>query len=197
MTAPTSHRDRTKQTQDRTDDIISFIRRTAFSDDPGAVGKTELLLIALSVKSPVVGALKAVLAEVTDDRFETRLVLARLPKNDPAEELAALAPAEIRWAKNPRMLDAHEQLVVGPNSTWMGDCMRRDPAKRDAFQSLNIDCPEAAGWAHVSFERIWQASSPLAMLDNATANARAPQIALRASVSEASADWIAAYRQSR
>ena len=66
-------------------------------------------------------------------------------ENDPAEELAALAPAEIRWAKNPRMLDAHEQLVIGPNSTWMGDCMRRDPTKRDAFQSFNVDCPEAAG----------------------------------------------------
>jgi hypothetical protein len=197
MTAQSSDRDRTNQTNGRTDDIASFIRSTAFSDDIVAAGKTELLLIAQSVKSPVVAALKAVLGEIADGRFETRLVLARMPENDPVEELAALAPAEIRWAKNPRMLDAHEQLVIGPHSTWMGDCMRRDPTKRDAFQSFNVDCPEAAGWAHVSFERIWQASSPLAILDNGAANAPAPEIALRASISDASAEWITAYRQGR
>jgi hypothetical protein len=199
MTAQSSHRDRTDRTTSKIDDIASFIRSTAISEDPVATEMTELLVIALSVKSPVVMALKQALAESEHVRAMTRIVLATLPENDPSEELGALAPAEIRWAQNPRLLDAHEQLVIGANAAWTGDCMRRDPTKRDAFESFNTDCPEAAGWAHVSFERIWQVSSPLATLGGSTAetDTRASEIALRASINDATADWIATYRQSR
>jgi len=76
----------------------------------------------------------------------------------------SLAPIEIRWACNPRLLDAHEELVVGPLTSWTGDCMRRDPNKRDAYESFNSGCAEAAGWARISFDRLWQASEPLLSL---------------------------------
>lgn len=197
MTAQSSHRDRTNGAHSKIDDIASFICSSAISDNPTAAGITELLVIALSVKSPVVMALKQALAEIEGLRVMTRMVLTTLPENDPVEELGVLAPAELRWAKNPRLLDAHEQLVIGADASWTGDCMRRDPMKRDAFHSFNTDCPEATGWAHVSFERIWQASSPLAVLGTEPADAGAPEVALRASINDTTAEWIAAYRQSR
>jgi len=58
-------------------------------------------------------------------------------------------------------IEAHEQLVLGPETCWIGDCMRRDPAKCDAYESYVEGCGEAAGCAAVSFERLWLASQPL------------------------------------
>ena len=68
---------------------------------------------------------------------------------------------EIRWAKHPRLIEAHEQLVLGPETCWIGDCMRRDPAKCDAYESYVEGCGEAAGCAAVSFERLWLACQPM------------------------------------
>ena len=68
---------------------------------------------------------------------------------------------EVRWAKHPRLIEAHEQLVLGPETCWIGDCMRRDPAKCDAYESYVEGCGEAAGCAAVSFERLWLACQPM------------------------------------
>ena len=67
----------------------------------------------------------------------------------------------MRWARHPRLIEAHEQLVLGAQTCWIGDCMRRDPAKCDAFESYVEGCGEAAGCALVSFERLWGACEPL------------------------------------
>src|SRR5262249_61455436 len=67
----------------------------------------------------------------------------------------------IRGARHPRLIEAHEQLVLGPSTCWIGDAMRRDPAKCDAFENYVEGCGEAAGCASVSFERLWFASAPL------------------------------------
>ena len=68
---------------------------------------------------------------------------------------------EVRWARHPRLIEAHEQLVLGPQTCWIGDCMRRDPMKCDAFESYVEGCGEAAGCALVSLERLWIACEPL------------------------------------
>ena len=62
-----------------------------------------------------------------------------------------------------RLIEAHEQLVIGPETCWIGDCMRRDPAKCDAYESFIEGCGEAAGCAAVSFERLWLASQAVAV----------------------------------
>jgi hypothetical protein len=61
----------------------------------------------------------------------------------------------------PRLIGAHEQLVARAADLLDRRCMRRDPAKCDAYESYVEGCGEAAGCALVSFERLWIACEPL------------------------------------
>ena len=74
---------------------------------------------------------------------------------------AGAVDCEVRWARDPRLIEVHEQLVLGPRTCWTGDSMRRDPAKCDALETFIDDCAESAGTATASFERLWTASEPL------------------------------------
>jgi hypothetical protein len=58
-------------------------------------------------------------------------------------------------------LSAHEQLVLAPDRAWIGDSMRREPSKRDAYESFAAGCAETATNAARSFEKIWRASAPV------------------------------------
>jgi hypothetical protein len=49
-----------------------------------------------------------------------------------ARKKIALIGAGKIGARHPRLVEAHEQLVLGPETCWIGDCMQRDPAKCDA-----------------------------------------------------------------
>ncbi|MEQ1576200.1 MAG: hypothetical protein ABL894_00975, partial [Hyphomicrobium sp.] len=69
--------------------------------------------------------------------------------------------ATLRHAPDARLLDAHEQLILGPSSVWVGDCMRRDPAKRDAYECYASDSAETAVWAKRSFDRVWVRAHPV------------------------------------
>ena len=91
------------------------------------------------------------------------MILAQVDREPLPEEWgrAITFSHEIRWARHPRLIEAHEQLVLGPETCWIGDCMRRDPAKCDAYESYVEGCGEAAGCAAVSFERLWLASQPM------------------------------------
>jgi hypothetical protein len=123
----------------------------------------HLLLVARSLDSPVVKAITALGDDIAAAGLGARLILAQVDREPlPADWGRGLAFAyEIRWAKHPRLVEAHEQLVLGPETCWIGDCMRRDPGKCDAYESYVEDCGEAAGCAAVSFERLWHASEPL------------------------------------
>ncbi len=122
----------------------------------------ELLVVARSLESPVVKAIASLDQAIAAVGGSVRLILAQL--EDEAQCLAGNAlrcKHEIRWARHPRLIEAHEQLVLGPDTCWIGDCMRRDPAKCDAYENYVEDCGEAAGCAAVSFERLWFASAAL------------------------------------
>jgi hypothetical protein len=95
--------------------------------------------------------------------LSARLILAQVDREPLPEDWGrgVAFTHEIRWARHPRLVEAHEQLVLGPETCWIGDCMRRDPAKCDAYESYVEGCGEAAGCAAVSFERLWGASEPL------------------------------------
>lgn len=141
------------------DFILQHIARAPRSD-AGSV--QPLLIVARSVDSPVVGAIAAIDRELLAARVPVRMILAQATSDSAAGETQALAcQHEIRWARHPRLIEAHEQLVVGPEVCWIGDCMRRDPTRCDAFENYVEDCGEAAGCAIVSFERLWAASEPL------------------------------------
>jgi len=124
---------------------------------------THLLIIARSLESPLVKAVAGLTNEITAAGLSARMILAQVDREPLPEEWgrAITFSHEIRWAKHPRLIEAHEQLVLGAQTCWIGDSMRRDPTKCDAFESYVEGCGEAAGCALVSFERLWVASEPL------------------------------------
>ncbi len=119
-----------------------------------------VLLIARSIESPVAKAVAALVREGTIT-VPVKAILALLPRQEVegdavGDTLAALVGAQGgRVIRDARLFDAHEQIVLGPAASWIGDCMRRDPMKRDAYECFAADCSKTAGWARTSFERLW------------------------------------------
>ncbi len=131
-----------------------------------AAGRAKLegtwSIIALSMDSPVVAAVRRVLSDLSaGERLSLAIVLTGRMKHVPGDGFEGVGALCMRTASNPRLLDAHEQLVVGERSSWTGDCMRRDPRQRDAFERFENDNSEAADWAQRSFERLWQMAVPM------------------------------------
>jgi hypothetical protein len=122
-----------------------------------------IMIIARSLDSPVVKAVAGLANEIAAAGLPARMILAQVDRDRLPEEWgrAITFSHEIRWARHPRLIEAHEQLVLGPETCWIGDCMRRDPAKCDAYESYVEGCGEAAGCAAVSFERLWLACQPM------------------------------------
>jgi hypothetical protein len=150
--------------------LKAFVQRyIAPKGQAGSDATREIQVIARSMESPVVQAIAGLGEEIAGKGYTVRMILAQLDAKPATRSWAQDGRAvpfehEVRWARHPRLIEAHEQLVVGPETCWIGDCMRRDPAKCDAFENYIEDCGEAAGCASVSFERLWVASEPLAAL---------------------------------
>src|SRR5262245_60687071 len=125
----------------------------------------DILLLTRSVESPVVRGVARREGEAATARSCVRLIIARADRQSPPRNWVLSCDAEVdcevRWARRPRLIEAHEQLVLGPHTCWIGDSMRREPAKCDAYESYVDICPATAGAAAVSFERLWAASEPL------------------------------------
>jgi hypothetical protein len=145
--------------EDKEEKLKSFIRAVIDHSAANAVPQEEVvLLIVRSVDSPVAKAVAALVREgiIT---APVRTLLAIVPRDDSptaAETLATLIGTQGgRMVRDVRLFDAHEQLVLGPAASWIGDCMRRDPMKRDAYECFAADCSRTAGWARTSFERLW------------------------------------------
>jgi len=75
-----------------------------------------------------------------------------------ADETSTAPHPEIRWAKTPTLMDAHEQLVLGAMMSWSGDSMRREPSKRDAFELFRSSCEQSAEYGLRGFNMLWDAS---------------------------------------
>lgn len=126
---------------------------------------SEILLIARSVESPVVKAIAAQSAAIVAAGYTVRMIVAQtdadtMPRGWALSDTVEV-DCEVRWARKPRLIEAHEQLVLGPHTCWIGDTMRREPAKCDAYESYVDDCAKTTASAIVSFERLWQTSEPL------------------------------------
>jgi len=121
----------------------------------------RLMVVARSLDSPVIKAIAGLDQIIAAAAGSVRLILAQIDEEAHGQLSAMRCAHEIRWARHPRLIEAHEQLVLGPQTCWIGDCMRRDPSKCDAFENYVEECGEAAGCAAVSFERLWFASTPL------------------------------------
>jgi hypothetical protein len=137
------------------------------ADEVGEAGRfAQIQVVARSLESPVAKAIVALAREIAAAGVAVRMILAHADHDACGEAWCDAGQVvgfayEVRWARHPRLIEAHEQLVLGPQTCWIGDCMRRDPSKCDAFESYVEGCGEAAGCALVSFERLWIACEPL------------------------------------
>lgn len=111
-------------------------------------------LLVLSAESPAARALAALAAELAESRVTVQIVLAR------RSETAVCDSAESRFVTDLRLLDAHEQLVLDDATVWIGDCMRRDPLRRDTYEQYSDKCSATAARAGRSFAQIWRAAGP-------------------------------------
>jgi len=128
---------------------------------------TMVLRAANSAPAQALIAMKDALA---DAGVQATAILANLTPEDDLKalfaSLSALSPdapatALIRWARNPRLLDAHEQATYGTDMCWSGDAMRRDADKRNPLVLFDTDAPDTARLASRAFTALWGASVPV------------------------------------
>lgn len=121
-------------------------------------------VLARGPDSPVAAALASLASELASSSITVRAILLDLDgmSEDPIKiSLLDMSNVEIRLLQDPRFTSAHEQLVLSNGRLWIGDCMRRDPAKRDAFEMFHDQNPAAATHAAVSFSRMWASAKPV------------------------------------
>lgn len=152
--------------EDKEAKLRNFILQdlSARVNNPAHEAPPVYLMIARSLESPAARALLSLSADAASIGIRYRILL--LLEDAVAHGLdniidKHLARIDARFAVDTRLLDAHELLVLGPTTAWIGDCMRRDPAKRDAYEFYSNEAPEAARSAGRSFERMWKISSPI------------------------------------
>lgn len=122
------------------------------------------LLIARSPSSPVARALIANGARIAAMGIRVRAIFSEVDAGQASAELQSApftVPSECRITRDRRLLAAHEQLVLSPENSWVGDSMMREPTKRDTFERFAADCMETGSIASRSFERLWRASVPV------------------------------------
>jgi len=106
--------------------------------DSAAAG-AFLTMILRSPEADPAKALIGMAGALERKGVRARVLLAKIEPDDDLKKLfdtlSTLAPHEpahelIRWARNPRLLEAHEQVTYGATMCWSGDAMRRDADKR-------------------------------------------------------------------
>lgn len=135
---------------------------------PAAPVERPILVIARSAQSPVVKSIAALARDIAVAGCPVRLILAKGERAGLSDAFIAVQTAgldcEVRVVRNPRLIEAHEQLVLGSRACWTGDTMRRDPAICDAYESFVDDAPVLAAAARLTFERLWSDGEPVAAL---------------------------------
>ncbi len=125
-----------------------------------------LTLVVRSAQSAPALAFIAMSDELARAGASAKVVLARLEPEAEMRQLYAslcrLAPRRpadklIRWARNPRLLEAHEQVTYGTAMCWSGDAMRRDADRRNALTLFDDAAPQTARLGRLAFEALWGA----------------------------------------
>jgi hypothetical protein len=166
MRLPTPPRIAVVSREDREAKLKSFVLEALASRHETAhdtFGAT-ITLVARAPDSPVAQALLAVLPEISAAHIAVRVVLFEtepLSEDIIQSSLLDASTVEVRMLADHRFAAAHEQLVLGAGRVWIGDCMRRDPAKRDAFEMYHNGDAAIAGHASASFAKMWDKSVAL------------------------------------
>jgi len=128
----------------------------------------SLTMILRSAASDPAKALVGMKGALQHAGVSAKVILAKLePEGDLKQlfaSLSELAPQEpaselIRWARNQRLLDAHEQVTYGETMCWSGDAMRRDADRRNALTLFDEEAPDTVRLGRLAFEALWAASS--------------------------------------
>lgn len=132
-----------------------FAHRDASSS--GHATDRVCLLVARSHESPVVRALAGAIAESNLPNVALKAIVL-VPGSHPAETWPAnlLDVTDLRISCDLRLLDAHEQLWLDAETAWIGDCMRREPSKRDAYECYAQECQTTAKSVEAGFNRLWK-----------------------------------------
>jgi hypothetical protein len=149
--------------------ITAFIERhLQLREASGAREPTEYLLLARSPESPVCKALSALAPILADRKISLRVVLTAIDsgafQGDMTASAALLQAATIRVLSDSRLYEAHEQLLLDNETCWIGDCMRREPAKRDAYERYAFLSIATARAAMITFSHFWRLGSPTIMI---------------------------------
>ena len=128
--------------------------------------RTMTLVVRSAVSDPAL-ALLGMKDELLSARIRAKVIVAKLDPEDGLKQLfialSELSPGQpanelIRWAKNPRLAEAHEQVTCGHSFCWSGDAMRRDAGKRNALALFDEDSPDAMQRTNRAFLALWNAS---------------------------------------
>jgi len=129
------------------------------------IAATAILAVARCGESPVARAIVALRSVFSANSIQVRLVFSDEDATiDPfitgsTEDVTAGIP-EVRIVRDPRLREAHEQLIVSGAAVWFGDSLRRDIHRRDLFEQYLADAPDAARAAAHAFERLWARTEP-------------------------------------
>ncbi len=147
--------------------VKAFVENFLSRLEEGGAEADEFVLLARSPESPVCRALTALLPRLKHTGIELRVVYTAIdtgafhsePMTGPLIDYAT-----VRIINDARLYEAHEQLVLDASTCWIGDCMRREAAKRDAYENYVANDAETARSAATTFGYLWQAGLPTAPL---------------------------------
>lgn len=130
--------------------VLTMILRSAAADPAKALIGMKGALKQAGLRAKVILAR----LEPEDELRQLYAGLSELDPQQPSHEL-------IRWVRNPRLLDAHEQVIYGETLCWSGDAMRRDAERRNALALFEEEAPEAARHGRLAFAALWAQASPV------------------------------------
>jgi hypothetical protein len=152
--------------EDREAKLKLFIADALAARGASADGSNSepITLVARAPDSPAAQAILAMANEISAANIAIRVVLFEtepLSEDSISMSLLDVGAIDARMLTDQRFASAHEQLVLGQGRVWIGDCMRRDPAKRDAFEMYHDNHVATAGHAAASFTKLWDKSVAL------------------------------------
>lgn len=153
--------------EEREAKLRDFVEADINARHAAGAGHHVYTLLARAPDSPVARAIATLAAEFERANVTIRAVLLDLETftDEPGRpSLLDHSSIDIRLLSDPRFTSAHEQLVLGAQRVWIGDCMRRDPAKRDAFEIYHDFNETAAKHAETSFSRLWASAKDVSRL---------------------------------
>ena len=131
----------------------------------------ELTMILRSASSGPAQALILKARDLAHTGIAAKVIVAKLDPEEDVRKLYAclseLSPRGrvhelLRWARNPRLLDAHEQATYGSSLCWWGDAMRREADKRNALSLFEDGSPGSVRLGQLAFQALWSQSAVVA-----------------------------------